>query len=837
MDDPYSTPWSFPLGPHTLQRRRALLLAALIIIPSMTWLTPVQRSALAASAVGATSGSQADARMSTTPGINARSCIVPSLGAGNCLLSLTPDRAIVPLGTQTTVTFQCGTGVAAFSGGAGASVVAGCYNLQAVFQDITSGSGSNFVSVTCGGVGVPGAVTADCGPVASPLCPDGTMKVDSNCSPPCPAGFQVINGQCQGPPTANVCPGGYLPHTNASGGVIYCTGPFAILPSFAGNQVNLTVDPTAPHVFLIEVAGYILPSAMGTCPDGTTLTPDVALSRSGGTTVRSTACAFLLLAEIRSVEVTNFVIAPPAGCVGSFGFTQYNANVGQSCIATTEALGLIVLKENINCENGSEPSTGTPAVSAGYPVGSVYQCNGNSLSVINIPVPGVGVTLTPGNGVLNPACFPLYAAPTPLTTPTPTISATPLATPRPALTNTPITPMSAPRPVGSAPAFCAPPGSMSVEATTGSNGQVNFYGTEAEFSAATSPFNPNPESQFKVVGHFAIDNAPFPGALMYAHYNDVRGDSVVCGPVVTDRTGTATCALNSDGQPSNQPTYVDVDFIVNCEDYMTTTSFVPNAPSLPTPTPAAVVKQPAPNGACLLRTGSGLLTERARYAPPIDNQPPVDSGSVPLAMYGYPTATALPTATPLPVGSVIPSGTAGATLTPGATPVPTPRTPTATATNTSIPAPTPTPLPPATSTPPPTPTSTTVRPLPLSFSLDAARVAGLKDRADKRGRDVVRPSDKVNLLLYFTVHSLPKSLPRVTTYEITRDHRTVFSAAYRGQQGAQDVGLFVRFIPFSAPRDSVPDIYTFRATLRIGNQSQTRTWNFVVVSARMLSPR
>ncbi len=604
--------------------------------------------------------------------------------------------------------------------------------------------------------------------------------------------------------------------------------------------MQLGIDLTAPHAFLVEAQGYIPPQADGSCPPGTTSTPSMTFVLAGGphsgTSFAAPSCAFHIQLAQRGLELHKLTVVPPATCIGPVNSSAYTSVVGQACDSQVQALGLVVLKDGINCADGSEPATGTPA--RGFPAGSTYECTNGALRVVNIPAGGMPINLTAVNGILNPTCFPLYAAPQATATPTETGIASPIATPRATDTPTP-TPTGTPgpsesptpRPSGSAPAFCGPNGVTYVTMITGINGQLNFYGNEAEFSASTQPFNPAPGDPFNVIGQFSIDSSPFAGVPTYAQYTDALGNSQTCGPVDTDNTGTAACTLSSDSEPVGETTFVNVDFILNCTDFMTTTSFTVGAPAPPAPTPAPTVTAPAPNGICVLRTGDGPVSIRASYTPPIDSQPVIDTGNVVVGQFNVATSTpAAITSTPLPS----PTDTPVPTDTPTPTNTPTP-TVTPSPTNTPTPTPTLTPTPQA---PPavPTPSPTIVIPKKLSFSLDAARVDREKHVGDREGMDQVSRGQPVNLLLYYTVRSIPHSVTRVTTYEVDRGSQVVFKAEYRGKQGSKDLGSFVRYIPYLVPSGIRPDVYTFRATLRLDGHQQTRSWTFAVVGSGSVAP-
>jgi hypothetical protein len=120
----------------------------------------------------------------------------------------------------------------------------------------------------------------------------------------------------------------------------------------------------------------------------------------------------------------------------------------------------------------------------------------------------------------------------------------------------------------------------------------------------------------------------------------------------------------------------------------------------------------------------------------------------------------------------------------------------------------------------------------LRFSLDAARVSKVGNPGNRSGLNTVRPGDRVELMMYFTISSLPKKLTRVTTYEVDRSSHVAFRVAFKGPvKPPADIGKFVRYANFTVPRDAAYGVYMYRATLTIGGKSQTRYWKFAVLKA------
>jgi hypothetical protein len=599
----------------------------------------------------------------------------------------------------------------------------------------------------------------------------------------------------------------------------------------------VTVLLGSPHVFEVRLHGYVGIDSTGACPAGTQLVQNVPVGSAPTVGVGlAPACDFTLTAVVRYVEVTSITVTPGNDCSSTIPNTSYDKGLSPGCLVEAAATGMVLIKSGVNCGDGSEPTSGTSAVSAGFPAGSAYQCTDGSLFIVNIPVGNVPLTFTAQNGIFNPQCLPANgrvgpATPTPAPTATNTVIPTGTRTPLPTPTTTPTgTPLPSPppsRPSGSVPADCTQPGQPEIQQTTGASGSINVVGTEAEFWAETNPPYPPLHSDITVTGHFAIDGKGIAGVAMYAQFRYAGGLIQHCDPVQTDSSGAASCVKDIDGPPAGVAAQVDVDFIANCTDFMTSTHFVP-AGIGPTPTPT-IDRAPAANGACLTRMLNGTVSVQASYKSPLDTQPSVFSPETTIANFpgqGPPTSTLVPM-TPLPTATTTPTPTATSTPvpTPTDTPVP-PPPPTATPARTLRPTSTSVPPPPPT----PTPTKTTTAPRKLAFSLDAARVTRTKGKAcDSDGQDFVTPRQKVCLMMFFTVRSQPRTLTRTTTYEILQNRRVVYSAEYKAQEPVAEIGKQIRYSPYTVSPSLTFGLYDYRARLQIGQVSRQRDWQFAIV--------
>lgn len=768
-----------------------------------------------------------------------------------CIVSTSPTEAFNALGTPHTVTFFCGNEASTLTGPAANPYppgVAGCFDVQATVTDVTTGVLASFISASCAGNPVSsagtgaGSGTVDCTSVANPVCAIGFAPTGPGglCQPACPSGFvySPTDRLCHAPPSPE-CPPGSTPVFNAARVIVDCIAPPLTTPTQA-NEVTVTINPGAPHVYSVTFTGFVGTTATGSCPPGTELSPSVNLSPTGGTvSVAGPGCRFSVTAFKKYIEGTKLTIIPIGTCGESVSPGLPSQLGGTPCYFEVQATGTVTLKTGVNCTNGSEPATGTSAFPAGFPLGAVYQCTDSTLSVTNVPVPRIAINLSATNGFFVPTCIPQSRAPR--VTPTPSVTATtvigiplPTATPTRTPTATP-TPTATLFPAGAATAvppsqftgsfnraFCGPPGSPTTQVITNEQGIAGAVGQQVEYSAVAEPPFPHQFTNETIVGTFAIDGVGIAGAHMYATIHFQTGDQF-CDAGITNSAGAASCTFPIANATLGYTVRVDVSFIYNCSEYTTTTSFTPigNATPTPTTTPGPanpVLTAPAPNGICVIRQGLGPLAVQAAFASNINTQPSLSTG--PVVLGEFTGVTPSPTVTNTPVPTSTPTTP---TATPTNTPVPTPTfTPTPTPTPTNTPTPTPTP----TNTPTPTPTVI----VPLRFTLDAARVAAPKTPGNRVGLDLVRQGQRVALVMYYTIRSIPRRLTRVTTYEIMFGTRTVLRVSFRTTI-APTVGQFARYTIVTIPSSTRFGVYVYRATLTIDGQTQRRSWRFAIVRA------
>lgn len=724
-----------------------------------------------------------------SPGTGATATATAFPYGTGCIVSLSPAEALNPVGVPHTVTFTCGS----------AAGPGGCFDLTASVTDMSTGSGATFVSVSCGGQQGAGGTTAECGTPAQPLCPTGTVPAASGACSPCPAGttYSRVDSRCHLAPTGGVCPPGYGVLRNSSGAPADCsTGTLPQVPGVA-NRLSLTINPGAPHAYLVQVTGEVAPEAGGACPAGTT---------SAGT-----ACTFAVQAIKKYIEVTTLQVIPQKTCGGSIQQSTVGLNEGTACFFDVLATGIIVLKPAVDCSQ--EPNNVTAATD-GYPDGSIYVCRDGSLLVEHVPVAGIPLTIAAQNGSFGGPCIStLRPTPTPYAATTPTVEARPTATPTAA-------PSPTPGPVSTVvPALCTTGTSSSLTVTTDANGYAGFSGHQVEYSVQLSDPSPTTPTVETITGHFAQDAVPVAGVPMNVTIRYATTDAY-CDSGVTDAGGTAGCVFSVPALPPGTPVPVDVDFIYGCLDYHTATSFTPvgsGTPSVPNG-PPTVVTASAPPGLCLLRSSYGPVAVTVSYGSTINSQPSITSGPVVLGTYGQPTATpapavtvTAPTSTPVPTRIPVPTATPTFTPTPHPTQTPTPGP-------TLTPTPTRTPVPTATSTPVPQ----------LSFREDAARVARpcRAGSCREQGTDVVYHGEQVALYIYYTVQSLPHAEARLTSYLISGPEGTVFRVSYPGTETA--AGTYVRFVYWTVPADLPYGLYTFTGTLRIDGRTQSREWRFAL---------
>ncbi|MDQ2742826.1 MAG: hypothetical protein M3Z66_11110, partial [Chloroflexota bacterium] len=337
---------------------------------------------------------------------------------GGLIASALPGVAFNPIGIQHTVTFTCGSGLTptsstpGFSGTTASPVISGstgfpatvsllpgCYNVTAAITDETQGTASAFTSATCGNqVATVTTATVNCASYASPICPVG-----QSATAPATSSFNSCTGNVAPTFTAGVgsCPTGFTFAAAFSGNPATCTNN----ATTASNTMTVTLNPGAPHAYLITFTGYTptqtgYPGTAGVaaCAPGETFVPGpFNLTVSGSappqevvTPVAAGVCQFTVSAEKKYVEITNVNLTGP--CTGgpvlfSEGLKSF---FGPPCTLSAVALGTLILKSGVNCAQplapgiGPEPVNNTPAP-AEYGVGAMYSCVGDTLSVINIP--------------------------------------------------------------------------------------------------------------------------------------------------------------------------------------------------------------------------------------------------------------------------------------------------------------------------------------------------------------------------------------------------------------------------------------------------------------------
>lgn len=288
--------------------------------------------------------------------------------------------AFNPVGVEDTATFVCDRGVATSAltgtGTTGAAALTpGCYDVTATVSDATTGSTAPIVAATCNNVAAaPSGGNVDCSGVASPICPVTTAPTGVTATPCATAVGTSVTSPVTGYTTANTA--------------------------------TVTINPGTNHTYLITFTGYVPTTALGSCPAGTTGPITTDLTTSVGTPPVSTvtaapggACRFSVSVQKKYVEITNVILTTPKTCGGNIIFAEgLKTFFGPACPVTAVATGTVVLKTGVNCAN--EPPTGTDAsnpingIVTDFPVGSTYRCENGTLSVENVPVPGVLLTFT-----------------------------------------------------------------------------------------------------------------------------------------------------------------------------------------------------------------------------------------------------------------------------------------------------------------------------------------------------------------------------------------------------------------------------------------------------------
>ncbi len=768
-------------------------------------------------------------------------------GAGlGCYVDISPAEAFNPLGVQHTVTFTCENSAQSltFSTGTQPALPAGCYNVTASVEDSTTGNASTFDAATCANVRVPiTSATINCSGDQNPICAVGAAGPGGgNCQlQPCPSGFTLTDTLCTAPPSASgTCPTNSTAVDNFSGSVAYCVAPTSTSAA-ASNQVVLAINSSAPHVYYIQVNGYIGTTADGTCPAGTTLVNSVPLQASdGASAIVATACQFSVRAEKKYIEATSIKILPIGTCTGTLIASVTNANFVTPCFFKLKAIGTVILKSGVNCNNGTEPPDGASAIPAGFlpdPVtliNPVYQCAGDTLSVIDVGVPGIQLNLASTNGSFNPVCIPVSRAEALLTTPTPTpsVSPTPTITPLPSPTPGPGTPIPSPTPIPTPapyqqPAACTESlgGSAPIQTTVSSVGlagsPVGLAGSESVAIAASIVAPPIPGQDVILQGNLLLSGSGASGHTMYGTIYYPTG-TVFCDTGITDVSGNASCTETptpTSGLKFPQYVPTDISFIENCEEYGIHSYFVD--PRVSPPLASATFGDPF----CVIPTAFGTLSIQATFSSSVNTQPSLSTGNVPLGQVLYATPSPTP-ATPLPVpsltipvsGIALPTSTAIGSVTPAVTP-----------TNTPVPSSTPTPVPTATSTLLPTATPTRTPVAVLHFNVDAARITKPKLESKRQGMDQVTPGEKTSLVVYYTIKSMPKPVRRVTRYQIKdATGHVIFDVTFPPGTESKP-GQYARYTTYTVPLSLSFGVYSYRATLTLGTRSEGRTWVFAVV--------
>jgi hypothetical protein len=122
----------------------------------------------------------------------------------------------------------------------------------------------------------------------------------------------------------------------------------------------------------------------------------------------------------------------------------------------------------------------------------------------------------------------------------------------------------------------------------------------------------------------------------------------------------------------------------------------------------------------------------------------------------------------------------------------------------------------------------------MSFSLDAARVSRTGNPGNLEGLAAVKPGSTVWLMMYYTVKRMPKTVTRVTVYEVDSGSHAIYKIAYK--HNTKEVGRFSRYTVYHVPASLAFGPYVFRATLRFGGRSRARAWKFQVAHQEKIAP-
>jgi hypothetical protein len=101
--------------------------------------------------------------------------------------------------------------------------------------------------------------------------------------------------------------------------------------------------------------------------------------------------------------------------------------------------------------------------------------------------------------------------------------------------------------------------------------------------------------------------------------------------------------------------------------------------------------------------------------------------------------------------------------------------------------------------------------------------------AKRQGLDQLTHGEKVSLVMYYTIKSLPKPVRRETTYQILdATGRVIFGVPF--PPGTEDhTGQLARYTSYTVSPSLTFGVYKFKAILTLGKASQARTWTFAVV--------
>jgi hypothetical protein len=113
--------------------------------------------------------------------------------------------------------------------------------------------------------------------------------------------------------------------------------------------------------------------------------------------------------------------------------------------------------------------------------------------------------------------------------------------------------------------------------------------------------------------------------------------------------------------------------------------------------------------------------------------------------------------------------------------------------------------------------------------VDAARITLPKHESQRQGIDQVQPGEKVSLVVYYTINSLPKAVKRVTRYQIKDSSgHVIFDVPFPPGTESKS-GEYARYTSYSVPTSLPFGVYSYRATVTLANRSEGRTWVFAVV--------